>query len=235
MFLDVYIDESSQTQCRFLLLGGTVLPTAAVATATQAIMDLKAPELTHGEMKWGKVSKAKLPAYIRLVDSFFDNPALSEAHFHSIVVDTSRLNHRLFNQGSSEVGFNKEIYQLATKCARLYTTQCFNVYLDQRETPQHPNDLRTILNMGRKKAGDRRDWPFRRCQFRDSKKTPLLWISDILSGALAFHLNGHRAKDGASPARCTLSDYILHRAGVPRPQADTAMSGKFTVWHRQLQ
>ncbi|MDP5305772.1 DUF3800 domain-containing protein [Paracoccus spongiarum] len=234
MFVDVYIDESSQTQCRYLMLGGVVIPTEAAPEAAAKLIESRTPELPHGEMKWGKVSRSKMATYTRLVDCFFDDPSFASAQFHSLVVDTSRVNHRAYNDGSSEVGFNKEIYQLASKFARLYGRAYFYIYLDQRNTNQTPDDLRLILNRGRRKAGDPRDWPYRRCQFRNSKNTPLLWVSDIFAGAIAFHLNGHRAKPDASPARSELSDYILYRSGVRNPQIDTAKGGKFTIWHRQL-
>jgi hypothetical protein len=234
MILDVYIDESSQTQARFLLLGGVVVPSLQVATACARFQQVRLPELPHGEMKWGKVSRTKVDAYKRVIDCFFDDPSLSSAHFHSLVVDTSRLNHGAFNAGSADVGFNKEIYQLATKCARLYPDAMFHIYPDHRDTKSRPEELRNILNFGRKKAGDKRDWPFRRCHFRDSKTTPLLWVTDLLIGSIAYHLNGHRFQSDASEARCNLSDHVLSRAKVSDPKHDTAKSGKFTIWHRQL-
>jgi len=185
-------------------------------------------------MKWNKVSKSKLMAYERVVDGFFDRPQFSDVHFHSLVVDTHGQDHALYNEGSREIGFNKEIYQLASKFARLYGDRLFHLYPDERETNQRPEDLRTILNFGRRKAGDPRDWPFRRCHFRDSKSSPMLQLVDIMIGALAFHLNGHINQKDASEHKARLSKYILHRAGIADPFKDTAISGKFTIWHRQL-
>jgi len=93
-----------------------------------------------------------------------------------------------------------------------------------------------MLNRGIRKSlkGDKRDWPYRRLQFRDSKKTPLLQLADILSGALAYHLNGHRHEQDASPAKVELSDYVLRSARIADVFRDTSMGGKFTIWHRRL-
>ena len=102
-----------------------MIRTETAAEAAAKWLESKAPELAHGEMKWGKVSCSKMAAYTRLVDCFFDDPSFSSAQFHSIVVDTSRVNHRAYNDGSSEVGFNKEIYQLASKFARLNKSAYF--------------------------------------------------------------------------------------------------------------
>ncbi len=231
---DIYIDESSQTRHRYLLLGGIIIETLKVEAADDEIAKCRLPELPFGEMKWNKVSDKKLEAYRRVVDAFFYSDALRHAHFHSLVVDTHQLDHNTYNQGSREIGFNKEIYQLATKFARLYRGRLFHCYPDQRDTSQLPGDLRDILNHGRRKLGDNRDWPFRRCHFRCSKQTPLLQITDLLIGAVAYHLNGHIGEEGASPAKVDLARHVLDRAGVRDPTSDTAMSGKFTIWHRQL-
>lgn len=234
MLSDIYIDESSQTRHRYLILGGVIARKDAIDAINAAIMKLRLPELPHGEMKWNKVSNAKLMAYKRVVDGFFDQPALSGVHFHSIVVDTHHQDHASFNEGSREIGFNKEIYQLAAKFARLYRDRLFHLYPDERQTNQRPEDLRSILNFGRAKAGDAREWPFRRCHFRDSKETLLLQMVDIMIGGLAFHLNGHVNEPEASQPKTRLARYILKRAGITDPFKDTTVTGKFTVWHRQL-
>lgn len=234
LLTEIYIDESSQTKNRYLVMGGIGIEATHTEAALSCLARERLPHLPHGEMKWGKVSTAKLPAYGRTVRAFFDDQSFATAHFHCLVVDTHGLDHRRHNQGSREIGFNKEIYQLATKFARLYPTRVFHVYPDSRDTNQTPEDLRLILNRGRAKAGDRRDWPFRRCQFRDSGKVPLLQLVDLLTGAVAWCVNGHANAPDASNAKKKLGAYVLKRAGVTNCTTDTAMSGKFTIWHRQL-
>jgi hypothetical protein len=228
---EVYIDESS-TQLRYLVLGAIVIPCSNVDALLDLLRVARLPELPRNEMTWVKVSRTKLPAYIRFVDVFFDQRR-GVIDFHSVIIDTSRQKHEIYNQGSREIGFNKEVYQLALKCGRLYG-DLFHVYPDKRETSQRPDDLRLMLNRGIRLKGDQRDWPYRRLQFRDSKRTLLLQLSDIFSGALAYHLNGHRHAHDASPAKVELSDHVLHSAGIPDIFRDTSISGKFTVWHRRL-
>jgi len=231
---DLYIDESSQTKNRYLVIGGIIAPTEAIDAINECLAAVRLPELPRGEMKWGKASNSKLKAYGRLAKAFFDREELVPIHFHCLVVDTTQLDHRAYNQGSKEIGFNKEIYQLASKFARLYPTRLFHLYPDHRQTNQLPEDLRLMLNRGRRKKGDPRDWPFRRCHFRDSKTTPLLQLVDILSGAVAWCVNDHANAPNASEAKTKLSAYILQRAGVRNCMVSTAISGKFTIWHRLL-
>lgn len=232
--LDIYVDESSQTKNRYLLLGGIVISKVRVEAATARLQAARLPELPHGEMKWGKVSHAKLAAYMRFVDCFFDAPEFAGSHFHSLVIDTHGIDNERYNSGSKEIGFNKEIYQLATKFAKLYRAGFFHLYPDYRETNQKPEDLRNILNHGRHKNRDGRDWPFRRCQFRDSASVLLLQLVDILLGAVAYGKNEHYNQPNASPAKLALARHIMRRAGIRDIGIDTARSGKFTIWHRRL-
>jgi len=215
------------------MLGAICAPLQVRDACECALASARLPELPYGEMKWAKVSNGKLSAYKRTIDVFFDHPSFAAVHFHSLVVDTNVIDDKKFNEGRREIGFNKEIYQAAAKCARLYPG-LFHLYPDQRETDQRPSKLREILNWGRAKQGDRRDFPFRRCQFRDSKKVLQLQLVDLLLGAVAYHVNGHAHAQDASPARLDLSRHILARARVANVMKDTAMAGKFTIWHRVL-
>ncbi len=113
---EVYIDESS-TQHRYLVVAAIVVPhidaDAFVATMSAARM----PELPRDEMKWTKVSRTKLEAYRRVVNTFFDATG-GTLDFHAVVIDTTKQKHQIYNQGNREIGFNKEVYQLAMKCGR---------------------------------------------------------------------------------------------------------------------
>ncbi len=229
---NIFIDESSQNNHARLVIGGIICKATDHLGLCQQIAEARSPGLPSGEMKWTKVSRSKLPYYRRVVDTFFDSK-LVVLEFHSLCVEMAKRNDTKFNQGSREIGFNKEVYQLLLKFGRLYRTGVFHVYPDKRETTSSTEELRLILNRGILKKGDSRDWPYRRLHFRDSRKEPIIQIVDILTGAVAFSLN-HRKSADASPSKCELSDYILDRAKITDPFRDTAVSGKFTLWHRRL-
>lgn len=233
---DVYIDESSQTKHRFLALGGIILPRSRVPDFERSVWDARGNDLPAGEMAWTKVSRTKLPAYKRVLDAFFRSPRdIHAIEFHSLHIDTHLLRDRVFNQGSRDVGFNKEVYQLCQKFARLHRTRLLHIYLDSRETKSRTEDLRLILNSGIRNKGDRRDWPFRRLHFRDSSTCQCIQVVDVLLGAIAFRLNGHRQTPSASPAKCDISDYVLKCGRVNDVLKGTNVAGKFTVWPRELQ
>jgi hypothetical protein len=228
----IYIDESSQTDNRYLVLGAVVVPGRVVPALECALAEARLPELPHSELKWAKVSKSKILAYERFIRVFFTHP---EVDFHSIVVDTSQLRHRVFNAGDRDRGFNKEIYQLVMKCGRLYSDPVFHVFPDRRSTIHPTEELRTIINHGmHKKLGRGRDWPVRKLHFADWKDRPLLQVADLFAGAIAYRCNGHDQKEGASRSRVQLASLVLGLARVQSPLRDTALRGKFTIWHRVL-
>ena len=232
---EVYIDETSQTKHRYLVLGGIIIHAPRLEEAEAALAKARFPELPAMELGWTKVSNSKLAAYRRFVDVFFDNPAhVGPFEFHSLVVDTHKLKDKTFNEGSREIGFNKEIYQLCMKFGRVYKSTLFHVYLDSRSTKSSTEELRLILNRGIRARGDQRDWPFRRVHFRDSKQGQMLQLVDLLIGAMAFRLNRHDQQPDASPAKLELSRHILNRAHVRDVMQDTNPRGKVTIWHRTL-
>ncbi|MGE3251651.1 MAG: DUF3800 domain-containing protein [Hyphomonadaceae bacterium] len=235
--MTVFVDESSQTAHRYLGLGGLVLENTNVSELDRRLRVARLPDLPlPGEIGWTKVSRAKLDAYKRYTDVFFESGTLdSPLEFHVLIVDTHQINDRAFNKGSREIGFNKEVYQLCTKIGRrLYGDRLFHIYPDKRSTKSKPEELRDILNHGARRRNDPRDWPFRRLHFRDSAESLPLQLTDVLLGAVMFRLNGHYDAPNASEAKRQLSDHVLGRAGIQRVDRDTAMAGKFTLWHRRL-
>lgn len=231
----VYVDESSQTKHRFLVLGSLIIHTEFEAALAAELGDARLPELPNGEMGWTKVSRTKLGAYRRVVDAFFDNAQRHTPYeFHSLAVDMHRIKDGVWNEGSREVGFNKEIFQICAKVARLHPARLIRVYLDSRDTKSSPDELRLILNRYRANKGDRRDWPFRRVHFRNSADCQIMQLVDVLLGGVAYRLNGHHLVAGTSPAKSELSAHILARARIRDVTRDTQMGGKFTLWHRKL-
>ena len=198
------------------------------------LAEARLPELPNGEIGWVKVSRTKLDAYRRYVDAFFDWPIPDALDFHSLVVDTRSIDDRRFNEGSRETGFNKEIFQLCNKFAKIYSVPTFHVYPDRRQSSQGLEQLRLILNRYRTKQRDGRDWPFRRIHYRDGIESQALQLVDVLLGAISYRLNAHDAAPNASPAKMALCEHVLRRAAIRNVFSDTAIRGRFTIWHRRL-
>lgn len=231
---EVYGDESSQTGHRFLVLGAMVIERAHVAQASSEIQAVRERHRLHEkEIKWARVSNAKLEGYRDVVDSLFRLCAHDLVHFHALHVDTSTFDHARFNGGDHEAGFNKLIYQLllhkvGRKYGGLYRLEAS---LDHRVTLQHPSDLRVMLNAALAKYYDLPDAPFRDVCFKHSHRSHFIQLCDILVGAIAYRKNGFHERDGANTAKRTLAEHILRRAMETEPNRITGRRAtRFTLW-----
>jgi hypothetical protein len=224
LFNEIYIDETSQNDHRFLVIGGIMLPLKYSALFERAIFTARSPRLqkrhTNGhltELGWKYFRPGDLEDYKRIVDVFFAFKGNMESihddiRFHCSVVDTQIKGRKYTGGLRGEIGFNREIYYHALRIGRLHESRLFHIYPDFRTTIKPIRELGTILNRGIRKTGDTRDWPFRRIAFRDSKSVQALQVSDIFIGALAYRINRHYDKADANPAKKILADYIMQKA-----------------------
>src|SRR5690349_13180023 len=82
LFYEVYIDETSQTAHRFMVLGGLCVPlshSVAFEADVAAVRDHTAPTTkpdgSPKVMKWEKANAYNLAAYKRVIDAYFTFPA----------------------------------------------------------------------------------------------------------------------------------------------------------------
>lgn len=227
----LYVDESSQTGRRYMVLGALVLQEPAAAALTQRLESAKQRLGLGREVKWGKVSRSMLAAYQDFTCDVLAALQRDTPSYYSIVVDTSQLDHNFYNGGSSEIGFSKFVYQLVFKCARLLhrPNTVFDCFLDDRTTNQTLTEFRAILNNGMNKNYGVR--PFRRVEYRDSKACTLIEAVDVITGAIAYQWNGSHKEDGASPHRIALAELIAERVKLKELCVQTrAGRDAFSIW-----
>ena len=233
MVLESYVDESSQTQNRYLVLGATCVSAARRAEIDLALRDVRKPALPGGELKWGKVSAGKLVQYRRIVDFFFALIDQGWLSWHGMAVDTSGTRGGKRFAGDRELGFNSLLYRflLHRICGRYREIGRHHIYLDSRTTRYSLEHLRTLLNQGAAMHYRMNGHPVRRLHFLDSKRSQLLQVNDVILGAIAARLNGHHLRPDASCAKASLSGHILKRAGIVDLQIGTDGDAPFTLSH----
>lgn len=232
--LNIYVDESCKDGIRHLILGGIAIELRHIQIVSDELLRQRDQFKTFGEVKWQKVSKAKLPFYKAYVDVFFNLSTSDLLQFHALHVNTSTFNHGKWNQGSSELGFNKLIYQLLLhKFGRRYGGYYrLYVFLDERTTQHTPETIRPMLNAALAKEWGIPGAPFRRLTFQDSKKSEILQLNDLLIGAIGFRKNGRHQLPEASPAKVELAEYIARQAvQLEHPiRVNSPKARRFTLW-----
>jgi hypothetical protein len=240
MIFHIYCDESRQTKDRFMAIGGIIIPVDSIENFSNTIKKFREEQNMYAELKWTKVSSQKINEYKRFIDYFFALNNTDILRFHCIIIDNHQLNHRKFNKGDREIGFYKFYYQLLLHCfgKRYYSTgnnNRFIVNLDYRNSSYSLNTLKVILNRGLKKRYNIDTSPFVSIIPRDSKKSDIIQVADIILGAIGFQKNGYDLLSGSKTSKKELCEYIAQKAGLRVLGGDTPFyNQRFTIWNFQL-
>ena len=111
----------------------------------------------------------------------------------------------------------------------------FIVHLDYRTTHYSLNTLKTVLNRGIKKKYSIDTSPFVSIEPRESKKSELIQINDIILGAIGFQKNGYDLLAGTRDSKKKLVEYIANQAGLPNLMQNSPWGKtRFTIWNFNL-
>lgn len=230
--LEVYVDESCKNGFKYLSIGGIAVEAAHVARCLTAFAAARVNS-NVAEVKWSNLRQSKLPFYRRFAATYFDLTADDITHFHGLYYNTETANHRIFNQGSADIGFDKLVYQLLLHKFGIKYGENYNihVFLDKRRSEQDPQSLRPMLNADLAKRGIHTR-PFKDIRFLDSKRSDLLQAADLIVGAVGTRKNGLHKMPGAAAWKRELGDMIAKKsAAAAAPyKIEDRRAKKFTLW-----
>lgn len=207
--VNLYCDESCHLQNDgqiAMVLGALICPEARHKSIARKIKDLKQKHAISAavEVKWGKVSPAKLPFYLELVDLFFATP---ELRFRALVVpDKSKLNHAAFNQTHDEFYYKLWYQTLVTLLSR---SERFHVYLDKKDTRSEVRARKLCEVLGNSRL-DFKGEIVARVQHVHSHEVPLFQLADLLIGAISYSNRGI----ATSAAKTAVVERIKSNSGL---------------------
>lgn len=235
MVLHVYSDESRQTNSRFMLFSGIVIDQNGVGNFERTMAKYRKETNMHRELKWQKVSANKLDEYKKFIDYFFDLNNTDMIHFKCLIIDTRQINHKKFNQGDKETGFQKLYFQLLYWFGKDYSDTKdvrFIVHPDYRHTKYSLNTLKDILNNKCNKKIKEGYKPFRAIEPKDSRNSEIIQINDLLLGAIGYVKNGHLTLADSSKAKVELCKYILQKTGFQNLTDNSPYrEQRFKIWN----
>jgi hypothetical protein len=228
--IHVYCDESchlENDQSNAMVVGAIWCNASHRTSLSRKVKELKktfglAP---HFEIKWVKVSPAKLDFYIALLDLFFDEPML---HFRGLVVpDKNLLDHEKFRQSHDEF-YYKMWYLLLNPL--INSTNQYRIFLDIKDTRgqtkvQKLHDILCSAN------NDGRRQVVQSIELVHSHDVILLQLADLLIGAMGYT---HRELTTSS-AKQALVTHIRQRSGLRLKYSSAKQAEKFNlfVWRPQ--
>lgn len=191
-----YCDESTHLPNDgqpYMVLGYVSIPYPQIKKVKKDIRSIISKHNFEGELKWTNVHEATLAMYQELVDYFF---SIENLNFRAIIVDKSQIKDKENEQSYQEFYF-KMYYQLIHH--QLDFSYTYNLFLDIKDTCSNKKlaRLKDILC---------NTTPIRTCQFVRSHEVVLLQLTDVLMGAVNYHL---RVKSGHLEGRNTAKSKII--------------------------
>lgn len=226
---NIYCDESCHLEHdgkQFMVLGGLWCPvekTREIAARIREIKERNGVKVSR-ELKWSKVSPAKLDFYIDLINYFFDDDDLN---FRALIADKTVLNHAAFGQTHDDWYYKMYFDMLKVifdPSAR------YRIYLDIKDTlgGEKAKKLHDVL------CNNQYDFSqsiIQRVQIVESHHVEQLQLADLLIGALSFLHNNA----GTSEAKLAVIERIKQRSKYSLRHNTLYKEKKFNlfVWDHQ--
>lgn len=220
MEYNIYCDESChlENDHNFVMVLGAIK--CPISQRARIAKEIKAIKVRHNlptnfEIKWTKVSEAKVGFYLELINYFFSSPELL---FRGLIVpDKSKLDHKKFNH--THDGFYYKMYFQLLK-VMLENNNAYNIYLDIKDTQgsQKVEKLREVLSNANYDF-DRK--MIQKIQQVHSHEVEQLQLADLIIGALGYvnrGLKSSSAKLKIVERIQSLSEYSLTRKTLPSAQ-----------------
>lgn len=210
-----------------MVLGGIWVPSSEVR---QINIDIRQIKERHGlspslEIKWTKISPAKIKFYEHLVDYFFNNENL---HFRSLVVTNKHgLRHGDFEQ--SHDSWYYKMYFIMLK-AILNPEDLYEIYIDIKDTRSEEK----VVNLHEILCNNMYDFKkdiIQRVQQIRSHEVEILQLTDLLIGAIGYANRGLTK----SSAKSTLVSKIRECSNYDLTRSTLLLENKLNVfiWHPQ--
>jgi hypothetical protein len=226
--INIYCDESCHLENDgqpVMGFGAVICSQENLAAVNAALAALKEKHRARGELKWEKVSPARLAFYEELIDWFFAEPNL---RFRGWLVDhKSRLAHDFFNAGSHDSFYYKMYYYLLEPQVRWpqpgEPERTYRIYLDVKDTRSRIK-VKSLCEVLRNKKHDWNGKLVSRLQSAHAAEVQLMQLTDFLLGALTYR-NRPLAQPGGAKVACV--ERMEKRAGF-------LLTGGTPPWEEKL-
>jgi hypothetical protein len=224
--INIYCDESchlEHDQQKVMVQGALWCPTDKAREISERIRDQKIKHKLPSdfEIKWTKVSPAKLAFYLDVIDYFFDDDDL---HLRALVARKDNLKHAAFPNQDHDSWYYKMLFTLLSPL--LNPDERYRIYLDLKDT----QNARKSVKLREVLCNDRYDIDRNLIQWIQpvrSHEVEQLQLCDLLIGALGYI---NRGLTGNS-AKLALIERIKHRSRYSLLRSTLLRERKFNVFH----
>lgn len=232
---NVYCDESCHLEkdgINVMVLGAVWCPKNKVREINKQIRDMKT---NHGispnaEIKWTKISPAKLELYKDLINYYFDN---NELRFRALIVpDKSKLNHEYFNQDH-----DSWYYKMYFAMLKVFLNPPFyyEIYMDIKDTNSYSRAKKLHEVLCNKFSVVMNNPKIKRMQPIRSEEVQIMQLVDVLIGAVGYHNRIFPVDFKKSAAKEDIINLIIERSGCTLSETTGYSDNKcnLLVWDAQ--
>jgi len=222
---NVYCDESCHLEngrLPVMVLGAIWCSLEKTKEIAVRIREIKAQHglPTNFEIKWVKVSPAKLSFYLDILDYFFD---ADDLHFRALIVeDKTKLRHNDYEQTHDDWYYKMYFDMLKVI---LFPHSRYRIYLDIKDTrgKRKVEQLHEVLSNN---MYDFRREIIERVQTVRSHEVEQLQLSDLLIGAVTYANRGLQTSD----AKLALVQRMRERSGYRLTSKTLYMESKVNLF-----
>ena len=178
------------------------------------------------EIKWGRVSPAKLAFYLDVLKVFWQDPDL---RFRAVIASKQNLQHQRFEQTYDD-WYYKMYYQLLNPLITKRGNEQFRIYLDIKDT-QSSGKMRKLHEVLCNGIYDFNQEVIDTVLAVRSHEVALVQLADLFAGALAYSArNLHE-----SPAKLDFLRELQHLTGRPLNSSTWLSERKFNIFRWEPQ
>lgn len=212
MLYNVYCDETCHLEhdgINVMVLGAVWCPQSKLKEINQRIRQIKERNVVSQtvELKWTKISPAKIDLYRDLVNYYFDDDDL---HFRAVIIpDKSKLNHEQFHQTHDDWYYKMYFDMLKVI---FNPTDNYEVYIDIKDTNSY-RKAQKLKDVCCHSLYDFSQRVIKRLQPIRSEEVQIMQLVDILIGAVGYENRKFPAEFEKSAAKQNIIELIKKRSG----------------------
>ena len=226
---NIYCDESCHLENDhkpIMAIGAILCPLNNTKEISKQIRDIKIKcgLSKNFEIKWTKVSPAKIDFYLELVDYFFNQPDL---HFRTILIEKSRLDHQKFDQTHDD-WYYKMVFLLLEQI--INPDFQYRIYIDIKDTRSEikRSKLEKIL---RNAKCDPSGGIIERVQQIRSHESEIMQLVDLLMGAVRYFHELKITEKSANKTKNEIINHIINRSKKSLFENTWPNEPKFNIFH----
>ncbi len=226
---NIYCDESCHLEhdgMNVMVLGAVWCPNDAVREINKCVRDIKKRNGVSptAEMKWTKISPAKVQLYTDFVNYFFDDERM---HLRAVIIpDKGSLDHERFGQTHDD-WYYKMYFEMLKQI--LTREDLYDIYIDIKDTRSNhkAQKLREVLSNANY---DFQQKIVRRLQPIRSEEVEIMQLVDILIGALGYANRKFTDSHVKSTAKLAIIELIKKRSGCTLQKSTLLREEKFNLF-----